>query len=165
MRLYDLVNKTLNPMMRATLRSPFHGIASGTLGILHYEGRRSGRPYEVPLSYVRDVDDQGRGRVRFLSSHNTRWWFNFRTDEATGTEPGSSGTPVVVELARERLSGTATLFEEDGEALRRGVLDFLTALPRDASIYGIGLDAQRRPREADIDAAGGHVVLVEVALD
>jgi hypothetical protein len=48
--------------------------------------------------------------------------------------------------------------------LRDGVRQFLTALPRDAMIYGIGLDAERRPREADIEMAPTHVVLVEVEL-
>ena len=41
---------------------------------------------------------------------------------------------------------------------------FLTAVPRDARVYGIKLDANRKPREEDIASAAGHVVLVEIEL-
>ena len=142
-------NNLLNPIMRVALRSPLRGALGGSLGLLCYRGRKSGRAYETPLSYVRD----GR-TVRFLSSHNTRWWTNFRPGE----------TPVEVEIAGERMTGTARLLEGDSDALRAGVRQFLTALPRDAIVYGIKLDADRRPREADIQRAGEHVVLVEVEL-
>jgi hypothetical protein len=150
MRIQSLLYAALNPPMRALLRSPLHGVASRNLGLLCYRGRRSGRSFETPLSYVRE------GRiVRFLSSHNTRWWTNFR----------DGPTPVHVEIARERFAGQARLFEGDSEPLREGVRRFLTALPRDAMVYGIGLDADRRPRESDLAKLGDHVVLVEVELE
>lgn len=150
MRIQSLLYAALNPPMRALLRSPLHGVVSRHLALLCYRGRRSGRSFETPLSYVRE----GR-TVRFLSSHNTRWWTNFR----------AGPTPVHVEIARERFAGQARLLEGDSEALREGVRRFLTALPRDAMIYGIGLDQDRRPRESDLAKAGHHVVLVEVELD
>jgi hypothetical protein len=143
-------NAVLNPVIRALLRSPLHRIASRNIGLLCYRGRKSGRRFETPLSYVRDGNV-----VRFLSSHDTRWWLNFRDDATT----------VEVEMSGSRHPGTARLFEGDSDALRDGVRQFLTALPRDAMIYGIKLDAERKPREADIEAVGRHVILVEVDLD
>ncbi len=150
MRIQSLLYAALNPLMRALLRSPLHGIASRNLALLCYEGRRSGRKFETPLSYVREGSI-----VRFLSSHNTRWWTNFR----------AGLTPVEIEIGRERLAGQARLFENDSEPLREGVRRFLTALPRDAMVYGIRLDSERKPREADLAKAGDHVILVEVELD
>ncbi len=149
MQLKSLLYATLNRPVRTLLRSPLHGIASGNLALLSYRGRKSGREFVTPLSYVRE------GKlVRFLSSHNTRWWTNFR----------DGPTAVEVEIARQIHSGVARVWEQDSETLRDGVRRILTALPRDAMIYGIRIDADRKPREADLAKAGNHVVLVEVEL-
>jgi hypothetical protein len=150
MRLQSLLYSTLNPPMRALLRSPFHGVASRNLAILDYHGRKSGRRFETPLSFVRDGSV-----VRFLSSHNTGWWKNFR----------DGPTPVEIEIGRKKISGQARVWETDSDHLRDGVRKFLTALPRDAVVYGIGLDSDRKPRESDIVKTANHVVLVEVELD
>ena len=93
--------------------------------------------------------------MRFLSSHNTRWWKNFK----------DGPTPVEIEIARTTESGVARLWDSDSAQLRNGVRRFLTALPRDAVIYGIGLDADRKPIESDIEKTANHVVLVEVEVD
>jgi hypothetical protein len=92
--------------------------------------------------------------VRLLSSRETRWWLNFK-DEAVDVE---------VEIARETFKGKALSILEDGDRLRNGVRTFLTEVPRDAVVYGIKLDGDRKPRESDIETAAGHVVLVEIEL-
>jgi hypothetical protein len=135
--------------MRALLRSPFHSIASANLCLLSYRGRRSGRQVTTPLSFTRD------GRlVRLLTSHNTRWWKNFV----------AAPSPVEIEIARTSHRGLARAITQDNAPFRNGIRAFLTALPRDARVYGIKLDRDRRPREEDIASAAGHVVLVEVEL-
>jgi hypothetical protein len=58
------IYKTLNPVMTALLRSPLHGIASGSIALLHFRGRKSGREFVTPLSYTRENDTvpySGRG--------------------------------------------------------------------------------------------------------
>ncbi|MFK7896121.1 MAG: hypothetical protein AB8G23_09815 [Myxococcota bacterium] len=165
MRIQDLLYATLNTPMRALLRSPFHGVASKHLCILRYAGRKSGRAFETPLSFVQDG-----GTVRLLSSHATRWWTNFLPapeDEgaaAKGPLVDDAGYPVEVEIAREVYPGRAVTIRRDSAYFRDGVRGFLTALPRDAVVYGIGLDKERKPVEDDIEGASTHVVLVEIAL-
>ena len=66
---------------------------------------------------------------------------------------------------REQFAGRAETIIEDGDRLRDGVRGFLTKLPRDAVVYGIKLDKNKRPLEKDIEGAAGHVVLVEIELD
>jgi hypothetical protein len=149
MRPVSLLYATLNPPMRALLRSPIHGVASKHLCILSYRGRRTGRKFETPLSFMRVGN-----LVRLLSSRETRWWLNFK-DEAVDVE---------VEIARETFKGKALSILEDGDRLRNGVRTFLTEVPRDAVVYGIKLDGDRKPRESDIETAAGHVVLVEIEL-
>ena len=142
--------KTLNPVMTALLRSPLHGIASGTIALLHFRGRKSGRAFVTPLSYTRE-----NGTVRFLSAHSTRWWMNLRGE----------AVPVSIEIARETHMGKARLWDGDSEQLREGVRRFLCALPRDAKVYGIKLDGSRRPVEESLAKAAPDIVLVEVELD
>ena len=149
MRLQSLLYATLNPVVTGLLRSPIHGIASENLCIFSYRGRRSGKPYSTPLSFMREGST-----VRLLSSQNTRWWNNFL----------DGPVDVEIEIARKTYRGRATTTVDDGDAFRDGVRAFLTAVPRDARVYGIKLDANRKPREEDIASAAGHVVLVEIEL-
>ena len=152
MRPAQLFYAALNVPMRWLLRSPLHGVASRNLCIFLYTGRRSGRRYETPLSYVRED-----GRILLLSSRDTRWW--------TGFTPGP-GVPAPVEVLAggELLRGRARTIQHDRERLRGAVRRFLTALPRDAMVYGIGLDEDRRPKEAEIERALERLVMVEVEL-
>lgn len=149
MSLESLLYKTLNPLMTGLLRSPFHAIASSNLCVFSYRGRRSGRSYSTPLSFMREGST-----VRLLSSHNTRWWKNFLGGPAD----------VEIEIARETFRGRALTTVGDSDAFRDGVRAFLTAVPRDARVYGIKLDSDRKPREEHIASAAGHVVLVEIEL-
>jgi F420H(2)-dependent quinone reductase len=61
----------LNPVVRAALRSPAHRPLDGALLILHVVGRRTGRHYDIPVSYAA-VD----GRFVVVTQH--RWRANLR---------------------------------------------------------------------------------------
>ena len=139
----------VNPVIRGLLNSPMHGLVSGNIAVLHFTGRKSGRALSTPLSYTREGNT-----VRLLSSQNTRWWHNFR-----GRDVG-----VEIELAGERLPGTAHLLEGDSDALREGVTRFLTMLPRDAKVYGIKLDKNKRPVPDSLAAKAADLILVEITL-
>tara|TARA_R110002049_G_scaffold232354_4_gene404923 strand:+ start:8027 stop:8485 length:459 start_codon:yes stop_codon:yes gene_type:complete len=140
----------LNPIMRTLLRSPLHGVTSQNIGIVHFTGRKSGRQLSTPLSYTREGDI-----VRLLSNRSTRWWLNFRGSEVR----------VEMEIARQRLPGTALLLDSDSEALRKGVRRFIRALPRDAKIYGLQLDSNGEVVEASLAAIADQLILVEIRLD
>ena len=144
------IYKIANPFVTALLRSPLHGIASKNIALLHFRGRKSGREFVTPLSYVRE-----NGTVCLLSAHGTRWWMNLREE----------GTPVSLEIARETVEGKAKLWEGDSDALRERVGRYLTALPRDAKVYGIKLDESKRPAEESLAHAAPELVFVEVELD
>ncbi len=142
--------RVVNPVMKVLLRSPLHAIASGSLALLHFRGRKSGREFVTPLSYVRE-----NGTVCFLSAHSTRWWMNLREE----------GVPVSIEIARETYTGKARLWDGDSEQLRERVRRFLRALPRDAKVYGIKLDGNRTPVEESLAKVAPELVFVEVELD
>jgi len=140
----------LNPVMRGLLRSPLHGITSHNIGIVHFSGRKSGRKLSTPLSYTREGNI-----VRLLSNRSTRWWLNFRGD----------GVKVEMEIARQRYPGTAILLEGDSEELREGVRCFIRALPRDAKVYGLKLNANGEVVETSLVAIADQLILVEIQLD
>ena len=140
----------LNPVMRGLLRSPLHGVTSHNIGIVHFKGRKSGRELSTPLSYTREGNV-----VRLLSNQTTRWWVNFRGDNIKAE----------MEIARQRLPGTARLLEGDSEALRDGVRRFIRALPRDAKVYGLKLDANGEVSEESLAAIASELILVEITLE
>jgi hypothetical protein len=140
----------LNPVMRSLLRSPLHGVTSHNIGIVHFSGRKSGRKLNTPLSYTREGNV-----VRLLSNHNTRWWLNFR----------GNGVKVEMEIAQKRYPGTAVLLEGDSEALREGVRRFIRALPRDAKVYGLELDANGEIVDTSLAKIAQELILVEIRLD
>jgi hypothetical protein len=140
----------LNPVMRSLLRSPLHGITSHNIGIVHFSGRKSGRKLSTPLSYTQEGNI-----VRLLSSRNTQWWLNFRGE----------GVAVEMEIARQRYPGTAVLLEGDSEALREGVRRFIHALPRDAKVYGLALDANKEVVETSLATIAEQLILVEIRLE
>jgi hypothetical protein len=150
MRIENLFYAALNPLVQGLLRSPIHGIASANLCVFHYRGRRSGRRFTTPLSFM-----QEGSLVRLLSSHNTRWWNNFL----------DGPVDVEIEIARKTFRAKAHTLVDDSPEYRDGIRTFLTAVPRDARVYGIGLDRDRKPREQDIEKAVGHVVVVEVLIE
>jgi hypothetical protein len=176
MGVQTLLYEALNVPMRALLRSPLHGVASRNLCIVRYAGRRSGRRYETPLSYVRDG-----ARVLLLSSRDTRWWTNFvpAAMAATGAQAAATGPGAQAPSARTEavdpavevlvegqwLRGRARTIHHDQAQLLASLRTFLTALPRDAVVYGIRLDGDRRPREDSLEQALPRIVMVEIRLE
>ena len=140
----------VNPVMRGLLKSPLQGALSKNIAILHFTGRKSGRQLSTPLSYTREDNT-----IRLLSSLNTRWWMNFRGEDAA----------VEVEIGPEKLAGVAHLLEGDTDELREGVTRFLVALPRDAAVYGIKLNKDKTPVESSLAEAAPRLILVEITLD
>src|SRR5215470_11409582 len=64
--------RRLNPVIVAVLRSPLHGLLSANLLVLGFTGRRTGRRYRLPLSYV-----ERDGRL-YLCTRTAFWWRNLR---------------------------------------------------------------------------------------
>jgi hypothetical protein len=61
----------MNPLVRGLLASPLHAAVDAGLLTLHLTGRRTGRRYDIPVSYI-DLD----GRLIVVTQH--RWRANLR---------------------------------------------------------------------------------------
>ncbi len=77
--LQRLVLHAPNPVVRAVLRSPLHGMLSGGLLLLTYTGRRSGTAYTIPVGYRREGETL---LVTVGWPERKLWWRNLR-------EPGA----------------------------------------------------------------------------
>lgn len=77
------------------LRSPLHCLASGSILLLTYRGRRSGRRFTIPVMYA-----EREGTLTIFVGHPERktWWRNLR-----------DGAEVEVRLRGRRLRGRATV--------------------------------------------------------
>jgi len=66
--------RRLKPVVVAILRSPLHGLLSRDVLLLHYRGRRSGRAFTLPLSFVED------GGALYLCTRPgaSDWWRNLK---------------------------------------------------------------------------------------
>jgi len=80
--------------VRALLRSPLHGLLSGSLLLVTYTGRRTGRTFTIPVLYA----EVGVDLVVYVGrSREKVWWRNLR-----------GGAPVRVRLRGEELAGAGT---------------------------------------------------------
>lgn len=89
--------RLFNPLISGLLRSPLHGLLSGSLLVLVLTGRRSGRQITLPVGYTRDGDS-----LLVISQHSDqkRWWRNLR-----------GGAPVSLYLRGRRVAAHADVLE------------------------------------------------------
>jgi deazaflavin-dependent oxidoreductase (nitroreductase family) len=86
-----------NLFVSALLRSPLHRLASGSLLLISYRGRRSGRRFTIPVMYA-----EREGTLTIFVGHpeRKRWWRNLRV-----------GAEVEVRLRGRRVRGQAEVVE------------------------------------------------------
>ncbi|MDZ7702479.1 MAG: nitroreductase/quinone reductase family protein [Halobacteriales archaeon] len=98
----------INPLMRALLRSPLHGLVSDSLLLITFTGRKSGQEYTTPVGY-----DEVDGTLYVTSQIDRVWWKNLR-----------GGADVSVRLQGEERAGHASVIEDD-EQVADYVLGYL----------------------------------------
>ncbi len=138
--------RLLNGFMRAVLPSPLHRIASRSVMILYFTGRKTGRPLNTPISYARE----GSQVTCFTAAP---WWRNL-----------AGGAPVRMLIERRLYEGWAVPCPDDPDAAAEGLARFLTRVPGDARFYGVTVDAQGVPDPAQVAAAARRVVMIQIRL-
>lgn len=101
-RVFALVN----PIVVALAQSFLHGLISHQVVVLEFKGRRSGRGYALPVSFVRND-----GEVFCMTDRKGIWWRNLQ-----------GAVPVQLTLAGRTVQATACVEVDDeqqiGAALR-----------------------------------------------
>jgi deazaflavin-dependent oxidoreductase (nitroreductase family) len=80
------------------LRSPLHRLASGSLLLITYRGRRSGHHFTIPVMYA---EREGTLTVFVAHPEQKRWWRNLR-----------GGAEVELRLRGRRLRGQAEVVKD-----------------------------------------------------
>ena len=72
---FAFVNRAVNPVLAAVLRSPAHPLLSRRLALIGVTGRRSGRSYTIPVLYRQGGDTV---TIAVQWPERKRWWRNLR---------------------------------------------------------------------------------------
>jgi deazaflavin-dependent oxidoreductase (nitroreductase family) len=135
-----------NPIMMWVLRSPLHGMLSGSTMIITYTGRKSGKVFSTPVNYVR-----GGNLLWTISFRHRTWWKNLRD------------SPVALRIQGKDLTGTARAIT-DPQEVKTNLMAYLQKAPQVARYIGVRLDANGRPELEDVAEAAKTRVMVRVQL-
>ncbi len=121
----------VNPTMKFLLSSPLHGGLSGMLMVLHFEGRKSGARYSLPVGYLEE------GGKLYTFSHSA-WGKNFE-----------GGAPVALRLRGERVLATARVVNDP--ALTARLIERMASkngeqMAERMGLLGRGPDGATRPQ-------------------
>lgn len=106
---FGFINRRINPLVGAVLRSPAHRVLSGKLLLLSVTGRRSGEPHTFPVGY--ETTPTGV-TIQVGAPAAKVWWRNLR-----------SPAPVKLLIAGERRIGTGQAIESEGDVRVEVLLD------------------------------------------
>ena len=142
-----------NPIVILLLHSPLHSLMDKSTILITFTGRKSGKTYTIPVSYVRDGDT-----LMMISQREHSWWKNLR-----------GGAQVTLYLQGHTLKARGEVFM-DAETVENKVIVFLQQFPSYQRLIHIKLAANGQPEnpEAFQRFAQGMVIvqmkeLVEVA--
>ena len=145
MKIPESLFKFINPMMALLLRSPLHFVMSGSLMLITFVGKRTGRSYTTPVRYVRDG-----ATVRCFSSRSTRWWRNL---------VGGAEVTLTIGGAQERYRSNVIV--DDPQRIEELLRAYLAQYPQDAAYHEIKLNKDRTLNADDLARAVAAAVVVE----
>jgi deazaflavin-dependent oxidoreductase (nitroreductase family) len=129
----------VNPVLSVLLRSPAHRLLSGSVLLLEYSGRRTGRRYGLPVMYA----SSGDGFVVMAGQPADKtWWRNF------GRDP----QPVAVTVDGKRTLCRARLLDASSDEHRQAVEAYQRRFPKmvlDPTAPVLLLTAPREPAPPD----------------
>lgn len=144
MKVPEFMFCVINPMMRFSLRSPFHVFVSHNIMLIRYVGRKTGKHYEIPVRYA-----ERDGAIKCFTDKTAGWWPNLRDN---------SEVSLVVRGSVIKVSTQVVV--DDTEFLISELTKHLNEFPGDAVYKDVRLDHQRRPAAEDIAKHAEVAVLV-----
>ncbi len=109
-----------NAIVAGVLRSPAHGLLSGSTALVRYTGRRSGRQVTTPVQYA--AIGEGGDLVILVGRPETKtWWRNFTHDRAL---------EVLVRREWQPMVGRAVIGADDPGAMTELLEVYLRRFPK-----------------------------------
>ena len=149
MRIPEAFFPLINRVMRILLNSPLHGLMSGSVMVVYYTGRRTGKRRWTPVRYLREDD----GTVVCLTGRETGWWPNFLGPR-----------DVELQLAGQRLAARAHASPDDTQRKTSVLRGVLQQFPGDAPYHGIVVKRGEEVAAAAFEQAVARDVVVSFEL-
>jgi hypothetical protein len=141
------VPQYVNELVKVILHSPLHRLLSKHRMLLTLTGRKSGKRYTIPLSYVQEED------IIFCITGHASWWRNLR-----------GGAPVHVILKGQARAGMAQAIVDDPAVIMQGLQKLLHAIPSDAKYHAVKFDLKGQPNPKDMARAAFSSILIRIQL-
>jgi hypothetical protein len=137
-----------DPIVKLLLLSPLHGLISSGVLLLSYAGRKTGKIYRVPLSYVRDGNE-----LIILTFKRRTWWRNL-----------AGGVPVNVRLKGQNIEAIAEPEAEDLERIKHGFAKYIENNNYLSRALEVPLDEEGKPDPEALESAVEGRVMVWIRL-
>ena len=147
MRIPEFFFALINPIVRFLLRSPIHGLWSGSLMLITFTGRKTQRVYTTPVRYL-----QRDGAVWAFTSVRNKWWRNLQ-----------GGATVSLRIGGKDSLYRAEAVADAPDQVRSALAIFLSHFPQDAAYYDIRLGPDRLPLQSDLTEAAKETVWVKAS--
>jgi len=138
----------INPVVKTLLCSPFHRLMSRNTVLIEFQGRKSGKTFQMPVSY-----HEAQDRVHLFTDLSNVWWRNLE-----------SGADVKLQLRGRAQGGKSHVTVGATPEKQEALTAFLVASPRDAAHARVGFDADGRPSAPDIAHATERLVHISIEL-
>ena len=136
-----------NPIMRTLLRSPLHSLVSKDMMLMTYTGRKSGKSYTTPMSYLTI-----EGSLYTISTRERTWWRNLR-----------GGAEVELRLQGQDVPAWAESIEDQAEVAQL-LEKIFVADPRMASYMDVRISPEGNPNSEDVVRLAQEKVVVSTIL-
>lgn len=137
-----------NPIIERLLKSPLQFLISGSIMLITYRGRKSGRQFTTPISYLK-VNDT----LMTISSRERVWWRNLR-----------NGGDATLRLRGSEVAARADVIE-DRVHVAQALLGYFRHAPGRSKSFGVKLNAEGTPEMAAIQRLAEEKVVVKFTPD
>ena len=136
--------RLINPFVVLILGSPLHFLASKNLIFITFQGRKSKKTFNIPVSYHREGND-----LIALTLKQNLWWKNLKMLNTTQ-----------ITLLGKKEDVELTIVDEDTQLIKEKMRELIIEKPIDAYFAKVKLDNNKLPIEEDlIEASKKHIVL------
>lgn len=133
-----------NSFIQFLLRSPLHGVMSGSTMLITIKGRKTGRLITLPVNYVRD------GNLLWVVSYRSRtWWRNI-----------SGGVPVKILLRGQEKEALADAILDEAK-VAEALGSYVQKFPISARAIGVRLE-NGLPNREDLSQAAQERVMIRI---
>ena len=141
--------RLLNPITRAIARSPLHPLISDNIVVLIFPGKKSGKIYSIPVSYLETSDKE----MVCLTDRPYIWWRNLINNKN-----------IQILLRGKLLNAEADVEFENDDLIAENLTAMCIHSKIDAYFANVGFKNDI-PIETDIIAAASKMTLIKLSIN